>query len=142
MRGRCQCAKVVVEIDRIERAGVVCCCSMCRRISGSPLSYVLLVARGAFRITAGREALSSYASSHNTLRFHCGTCHAPMYAEVTDNAELPLFVAAGVVDDAHALEAVGFEPIFADDLAPWHKLDWAGTVHGGAPPADLFRIGR
>jgi hypothetical protein len=139
MRGQCQCAQVVVDVERVLRNGMVCCCSMCRRISGSPMSYVLLVAREAFRVANGRDALASYASSPNTLRWHCGTCHAPVYAEVTDNPALPLFVPAGILDEAAWSSGVAFQPIFAADLAPWHAIDWSGPVHPGAPPPEFVR---
>ena len=106
---------------------------MCRRISGAAISHVLVVKGGGFRVVSGREALSMYRSSANTERHHCGRCHAPIYAVVTDKPELGTFVPAGIVEDPSALASVAFEPIFAKYLARWHRIDWSGTVHEEGP---------
>jgi hypothetical protein len=141
LRGSCQCGQVEIEVDRVEPVGLACCCSMCRKISGAATSPVVLVARSALRVAKGKRALSSFASSDNTLRYHCGTCHAPIYADVFERPDFGLFVPAGIFDEPAALAQVRFERIFASSLAPWHQDGGHDQPrHEEGPPIDRLVV--
>lgn len=117
----------------IEPRGVICHCSMCRTISGSGASPVVLVKRNAFEIVRG-DALSAYRSSSNTDRWHCAHCHSPIYADVFDRPDLPLFVPAGLFETLD----VAFEHIFTASAASWDAICDDRPRHADAPPKDLL----
>jgi hypothetical protein len=127
---------VEIAVQSFEKNGVHCHCTVCRKISGAAFSSVLLVRRGALEIVRGREVLAAYRSSHNTDRWHCSRCHAPIYADVFDNDSLPLFVPAGLFDRG-ALD-VCFEHMFVESRAPWHTIVDAAPQHAGDPPRELL----
>jgi hypothetical protein len=139
MRGVCACGAVVVAAAELGRGGVHCHCTTCTRIAGGGAASSVLVPREALTITCREDALSGYRSSPNTVRWHCATCHAPIYAEVTDLPELGFFVSAALFE-AGALAEVRFEHMFVRSTPSWHRIADDAPKHDAEAPASVLGL--
>jgi hypothetical protein len=124
---------VTFEVRAVEPVGLNCYCAICRTIAGAPFSSVVLAERADLEVLTGLELLSRYASSPDFARVHCGTCHAPVWGEVT-NRSAPLYVSAAALDP-NAIAHVVFDHIFVRSLVPWHRIG------DERPQFDTFREG-
>jgi hypothetical protein len=131
--GVCACKGVAFEVRAVEPVGLDCYCEICRTIAGAPYSAVVLCERADLTLLRGAELLSRYTSSPDFVRIHCGTCHAPLWGEVT-HRPAPLFVSAGALDPASIAHVV-FDHIFVRSLVPWHRIT------DDRPRFDTFREG-
>ena len=131
--GACACGGVTIEVRAVEPVGLNCYCAICRTIAGAACSSVVLAERADLKVLTGFDLLSRYASSPDFARVHCGTCHAPIWGEVTNRAA-PLYVSAGALDP-NAIAHVVFDHIFVRSLVPWHRIG------DERPQFDTFREG-
>lgn len=76
MTGGCFCGAIRWEIGNVFDAGY-CHCSICRRISGSPVASFATVKSEDFRLTRG--APKSFASSAKFKRLFCADCGSAVY---------------------------------------------------------------
>lgn len=121
IRGTCQCEGVAVSVDTIAPVGVQCYCSICRKIAGAPFAAVVMAKRSDFRVERGADLLVKYNATPNYDQWHCSHCHAPIYGEVTDKPQIPLFISAALLD-VEALADVKFDHMFVRSLVPWHRI--------------------
>jgi hypothetical protein len=91
-----------------------------------------MVAPGAFRIERGHEQLAKFNASPTFNRWHCNRCHSPIYGEAPDNAEMPIFVPAGLFEGT-ALAHVKFNHMFVRSLVPWHRIEDSGERYETYP---------
>jgi hypothetical protein len=99
LRGGCFCGGVRFEADEVFDAGY-CHCTICGRLSGSPVALWANVPARAFRIAAGSPA--TFASSDHWVRYFCPTCGSPVYgrhpAPPPDGSDLVCFSARSLDD--------------------------------------------
>lgn len=81
LSGNCSCGRVKLEIDAVSANIVNCHCGRCRKLSGSAFSTYLVVAERNFRISAGKEFLSSYNPSEQGARSFCMHCGSPILVQ-------------------------------------------------------------
>lgn len=121
LRGTCQCEGVEVVVDAVDPVGVRCYCSICRKIAGAPFAAVVTTRREAFRIERGADLLVKYNATPNYDRWHCSRCHAPIFGEVTDKPEIPLFISATLLPP-ETIEHVVFDHMFVRSLVLWYRI--------------------
>jgi hypothetical protein len=121
IRGACQCGGVQIAVAAVDPVGFNCYCEICQKIAGAPFAAGVTAKPGALDIEQGRELLAKYNATPNYDRWHCGRCHSPVYGEVTNKPEFPLFISATVLD-ADAISHVVFDHIFVRSLVPWHQI--------------------
>lgn len=80
LNGSCLCGQVQYEITAKPRLMYQCFCGKCRAASGASFVTNIIVDRKSFRITAGRESLSSFESSPQKFRHFCSICGSPIYS--------------------------------------------------------------
>lgn len=112
-----------------------CHCRDCQRVSGGPCLPVLVVARTAFRVTAGalRHFVTTRMSGRRNLRGFCPRCGSTLTAG-EDPERNCIGLAASSVDDPG-----WFQPrmnIFLCDAQPWAALDALLPGHQHYAPRD------
>lgn len=75
-RGACLCGAVHFEVSDVFDAGL-CHCTICRRLSGSPVLFWANAPSGSFRLTRGQTG--AYRSSERFERHFCATCGSPVF---------------------------------------------------------------
>lgn len=98
LQGGCYCGAIRYEVDSVFDA-TYCHCSICRRMTGSPVFSSLVTLETNFRVLAGEPA--SFASSDHGTRWFCRTCGTHLYA--TDARNEYVSVGLGTLDDPEAV---------------------------------------
>jgi hypothetical protein len=114
--GSCRCGAVAFDITEDMGDVRLCYCATCRKIGGSAFSAVALVDAAQFRLTRGQDNLSMYESIPGKYRYHCKTCHAPIYVRL-ESAPQNVRIRLGLLD---------FEPTVRITAHIWvsEKPDW------------------
>lgn len=123
IRGSCLCGAVRFEIDRAAGPFEICHCNRCRKLSGSAGLPVIGVFSADFRITAGKELISSYSAPilyqppayHSTFCSKCGSPVPPPEPE-GEKLEIP----AGLLDDDPGIRPD--KHIFVEFIPPWDQI--------------------
>lgn len=79
--GKCLCGAVAFTITLPTKWCAHCHCSMCRRAHGAPIVTFCGVDAAQFRITAGADHLTRYASSPGARRSFCNVCGSTLLFE-------------------------------------------------------------
>lgn len=103
IKGSCHCGRVAYESAGKVLRFVNCHCDDCRKVSGAPFSSSLGVESSGFRITKGKDNLSTYESSPGKFRWFCTTCASPIYARRDSMPDVTI-IRAGVLDDLEGAE--------------------------------------
>ncbi len=93
--GGCACGAVRYEVTaRFESAGY-CHCHRCQRRTGTAWSINARVASEHFRITAGEEAVRTWAPEDGFPKSFCSLCGSALFS---GGGELPVGVRMGTLD--------------------------------------------
>src|SRR5882724_4475301 len=116
-RGSCLCGGVRYEVEEVLVARY-CHCSRCRKWHGSPFAAAIRVPAASFRLVAGQELLSSYASSPGVARCFCKTCGSTLFTRRDDLGVVNVRMGSldsdpGVRPSAH---------IFVGSKAEWFEI--------------------
>jgi hypothetical protein len=133
MNATCSCGRVEIELDAVAPVGLHCYCTICRKITGGAHSTTVRARREAFRVVRGADDLARYQATPGVDRWHCATCHAPIFSEEPGRPEWGVFVPAGLLDP----EAIGhlvFDHIFVAERPRWHRIRDDRPQHDGLPP--------
>lgn len=123
IRGSCLCGAVRFEIDRAAGPFEICHCNRCRKMSGSAGLPAIGVLSADYRMTAGKEFISSYSAPilyqppayHSTFCSKCGSPVPPPEPE-GERLEIP----AGLLDDDPGIRPD--KHIFVEFTPPWSKI--------------------
>lgn len=130
--GGCHCGAVRYESGGRLLRFVNCHCPDCRKISGAAFSSVLAVESAGFKVTAGEDRLTAYASSPGKRRCFCRMCGAHVFALIEARPEIVL-IRAGTLDGDPGVRPQAH--IWVDAKAPWHEIADALPRHPkGLPP--------
>lgn len=98
--GRCLCGDAAFECSEPARSVVLCYCRDCQRVSGGSPAVLVIVRRGAVRMTSGiLESFGSLSEAGRPVeRRFCGRCGTQMFSAIDANPDI-LVIKAGVLDD-------------------------------------------
>lgn len=114
--GSCLCGTVRFAVDEV-RDMAHCHCSMCRKHHGASFATMARVPTGAFRWSAGEEAIRHYESSPGFRRSFCGACGSSLPDRSPSGG---WFVPAGLFTEDPGVRPVVH--IFRASRAPWHTI--------------------
>lgn len=123
LEGGCRCGQVRFRLDAAPVITMACHCTGCQRMTGGPYSLSVLVAEGAFELTAGEPVIGGM---HGEIRhFHCPHCLSWMFTRPPGapfvNVRTPMLD-----------EPKGFAPFVETGLS--QKLPWvAASAPRGFP---------
>ncbi len=121
--GGCRCGRVRYEARTAGLRSVVCACPDCQRSSGSFVSVAVAIKTELFRITAGDDALKSYAdtgeSGQPVHRHFCGECGSQLFAKPESYAEIVSLRAMTLDEPFTDPPAFG---IFEQNIPAWIQL--------------------
>ncbi len=118
--GGCLCGNVRYAIApaRIFDAGY-CHCSMCRRLTGSPVLAWINVEPKAFQITNGEPA--AYQSSQAAERVFCDRCGSQLFSRSADTMAY-IALNTGTLDDPRDPRVAPRLHMFSGEQLPWLAL--------------------
>lgn len=119
-RGSCLCGGVRYEVAGAIGPATLCHCAACRKAQGSAYVAAAPVAAADFRLLAGEDLLTAYASSPGKHRVFCRRCGSPLYSRKDDRPET-LRLRLGTLDTP--LGARPAAHIWVSDMADWDRID-------------------
>lgn len=132
LTGKCLCEKVTYEIAGELGPIYNCHCSKCRRWHGSAFRTRATVPSERFRWLSGKDKLSQYHSSDDTVKWFCSVCGSNLVSTYDDRPEVMGIPLGGLEQDP------GNRPeahIFVASKSPWHDIsddlpqhdEWPGS---------------
>lgn len=105
MEGGCLCGAVRYRVEGDPLAIVTCHCRNCQRQSGSALSIVVAIARGALSLDGDLRTFEDRGTSGQPVyRRFCPECGSPVLTDTpAAQAQGLIFIKGGTMDDAQAL---------------------------------------
>mmetsp|Transcript_20512 Transcript_20512/g.51943 ORF Transcript_20512/g.51943 Transcript_20512/m.51943 type:complete len:170 (-) Transcript_20512:127-636(-) len=107
VRGACHCKRFQVEANGVTVFNCLCHCSVCRRISGAPVSHFIgfpidavnLLREGKVVDDVAAEAgVLAYSTSDHLVRYSCARCSSPLFSHSSMEAFPFRDVAVGILD--------------------------------------------
>ena len=114
LTGGCQCGAVRYRIDGELIDASYCHCSMCRKVSGSPVTAWATFPAKAFSYAQGTAA--NFYSSDKAQREYCADCGAQVVFRFSDTPD-QLDVTIATLDDIAAVEPQFH--IWVSSKVPW-----------------------
>lgn len=122
-KGGCLCGAVRYVLKSEPRAIVVCHCTHCQKLSGSPFSFNLVMREGDFEQSGQTKIFVDKGDSGQPVYRHfCGSCGSPILAK-TVLAPGKVVVKAGTLDNMEGLQPKA--EIYTD-----HAVEWLGPIPG------------
>ena len=130
--GRCLCGKVTYGCDAEPLAQAVCHCKHCQRQTGTALSVLVAVPRGALRIDGETRSYTTVGddSGSKTERVFCPECGSPL-ASLPDALPEVALIKAGTLDDASWLDPQMH--VWTDSAQPWVAIEAETKLPRGVP---------
>jgi hypothetical protein len=115
LAGGCHCGAIRFSIatDTVDFAGY-CHCSICRRLSGAPVTAWIAIADGGYQLTAGTP--TAYRSSDHGSREFCPRCGSQLLFRGNDGT---LTVSTTALDDAEVAAVRPRIHIYTADRLGW-----------------------
>lgn len=135
IRGSCLCGRVTFQFESALGPFEICHCHRCRKLSGGQGLPALTVSADGYEITAGRDAIKTYAAPvlYNPPAYHahfCADCGSPLPPPDPEGEELE--VPAGLLDDNPGIKPD--KHIFVEFLPGWDQIT------DGLPEYDVHRL--
>lgn len=110
----------------------MCNCLPCRKSSGTPKSFNLIVPASAFTVVSGTDKTWTRKgdSGQNVTYHNCANCCTLVYVEAAAMAGTVL-VKLGVVDTDAALQDAHWDM----EIYTKHRLAWSGEIAGAEQKA-------
>ena len=122
--GQCQCGAIRFEADINPDRAVICHCTDCQQLSGSPWRAIVPAQSSDFRFLSGKPAtyLKTAESGNVRLQAFCGNCGSALYSAAPDNTGV-----YGI-----RLGSVNQRAQIAPKRQIWMQsaLPWALDIHG------------
>ena len=129
-KATCLCGALEYEFTAPFDQMLNCHCSMCRKHHGTAFATFAAAPVAAFRWIAGKDAMTTYASSDQGNRFFCSTCGA-VGPTLMPEAGFAICPAGNLLGDP------GIRPqmhMFVGSKAPWYTITDTLPQHEGYPP--------
>jgi hypothetical protein len=129
--GGCLCGAIRYSVSLQPSRGVMCHCSMCRRISGAPALAFAIFPKSAFRWLKGEPAW--YRSSSGARRGFCRECGSSI---AMDEDRLPeeAQICIGTLDEPDRVRLD--DHVFASDRVAWFDTKDSAPRYARSSPAD------
>jgi len=87
--GRCHCGQIAFEAEVDPNAMLICHCTDCQTLTGSPYRAVVSAPAAHFVLRAGtpRSYVKTAESGNKRRHAFCGNCGTPIYACAVDNPQ-------------------------------------------------------
>ncbi len=131
--GGCLCGRIRFEIDAAIRNIVYCHCSLCRKAQGSAFATNGIVDAAHFRIVAGTNDLTGYASSLGQTKYFCKHCGSPILSRSSSTPE-HVRVRIGTIESDITERPMAH--IFSTSKANWEE------ICGDLPQFENYEPGR
>ncbi len=132
--GSCLCGSVRYEIQSDPMHCNYCCCSICRRLTGSAMGAYGMVRKSEFSWLSGEEVLKTFRQNNNLERFFCSNCGSFLLS-VHGLDSVNCYLSLGSLDCHEGIE-ISYQQ-FTDSKVPWLELDssleshreWPSWIH-------------
>ena len=121
--GACHCGKIRFTAEVDETRVVVCHCTDCQVLSGSPFRVTVSAARASLQLLGEPSSYLKIADSGaRRLQAFCGDCGTPLYSAAGDDSQ-QLFLRLGAIEQREALRPA---------LQIWQRsaMAWLGQLDG------------
>ena len=123
IHGSCLCGAIRFEIDRAVGPFEICHCNRCRKTSGAAGLPTIGVLASDYRMTAGKELISSYKAPilYKPPAYHsffCSRCGSPVPPAEPENNKLE--IPAGLLDDDPGIRPD--KHIFIEFMPAWDRV--------------------
>lgn len=81
-KGSCQCGAIKYELYGPSEELHHCHCSMCRKCHASMFATYATIARDLFKLTEGKDLLSTHSTTLEVKRHFCKKCGSHIYIDV------------------------------------------------------------
>lgn len=78
LTGMCVCNQVSFQLSKLPTDCCYCCCSVCRRLTGSAMGAYGKIAKTDFAWVSGTEKLNTYMQNENLERMFCSNCSSTL----------------------------------------------------------------
>jgi hypothetical protein len=121
-QGGCVCGEVRYECAQEPVTAFHCHCRDCQRASGSGHATVALLPKAAFKATKGNAKRWEYPtdSGNKIWRYFCGTCGAPVFAELSAFPDLWAIRVASMDDSSWVKPGLH---IWSKSAQPWDPIN-------------------
>ncbi len=116
LTGSCQCGQVRYQVAAEKLVAANCHCNICKKLTGSAFSSIVLVDERAFTLLAGEELLTHYTVSERASKHFCSRCGSPVFNRHTGFPGKRL-IALGTLDDPAAVTP-GVN-VFCESMLAW-----------------------
>jgi len=131
--GSCQCQSVRYELTDNLFQHCYCCCSICRRLTGSAMGAYGAIARKHFRWLTGEDDTRAYQQNEHLQRVFCSNCGSfllSVHALDTVNC----YVSLGCLDSGENINIEYYQ--YAGSKAAWLDLNCKIECHEEWPNDD------
>ncbi|KAJ5770571.1 uncharacterized protein N7511_002622 [Penicillium nucicola] len=139
--GGCSCGQIRIEYSGQPIATGLCHCLDCRKITGSPYSYSLIIKTNELKVSGNPKELPKKSDSGNNIKnYFCPDCGTPLFGRQISDAEPNgepdgvTVLRAGILDD------VGILDERKPDLEIYtiSRLKWVTPVEGAHQFSGMF----
>ncbi|CAG8093045.1 unnamed protein product [Penicillium salamii] len=138
--GGCFCGKVRIQLNGQPLTTGLCYCDDCRKLTGAPFTYNLLVKTTDMEISGNPKEVAKAADSGNDIRnYFCPDCGTPLYGVKIKDGEPDgiIVLRSGIMDDPRLLRRKPDAEIFTDRRPPWlAPVEGAAQFSGMLPLND------
>ncbi|BFZ54357.1 hypothetical protein PYCC9005_001391 [Savitreella phatthalungensis] len=124
VKGSCLCGETTYEYNGIPQAVVTCHCLPCRKSSGTPSSYNMMIPDDDFNFKSSKPLAtwSRKGDSGKQLTYnYCPTCHNLIFAQAEAIPGVKI-LKAGTLDDADALnDGKPQQEIYCRNMLSWEQ---------------------
>jgi len=103
LTGMCACTQTSFQLNKSPTECCYCCCSICRRLTGSAMGAYGKIAKEDFTWLKGAEYLSSFMQNENPERVFCSRCGSTMSSIHALNKE-DVYISLGCLGAPEKLE--------------------------------------
>lgn len=132
--GGCFCGNVRIEYTGQPLASALCHCVDCRKLTGAPYSYNLIIKSADFNISGSLKEVPKTSDSGNAVKnYFCPNCGTPLFGrKIKSNGDPDetTVVRAGIFDDKGILN----ERMPVVEIYTKQRLNWVSPIEG----ADQF----
>ncbi len=106
LTGQCHCGNVTFEADADPAQVVVCHCTDCQRLTGSPFRVTLRVKRSDLHLSGAEPKIYRKQVENGNIRrqYFCGDCGTPLLSGADNDETQDLGIRWGAINERAALE--------------------------------------
>lgn len=117
--GQCHCGYVTYEAEIDPEQVVICHCTDCQKLTGSPYRVTVRTSPGDVRLTGGapKVYVKTAASGRKRLLSFCPECGSPLFSSGEDAENTPWGIRWGSINQRRDLTPK--RQIWCSSAAPW-----------------------